>query len=67
MLYATLVAALLPALAAAQNVQTIQVGPSGGLTFSPNNVNASQGDIVQFVFSAPSVAKLSILSYTQLN
>ncbi|KAL5523825.1 hypothetical protein ACEPAG_7998 [Sanghuangporus baumii] len=52
MLFAALAATLLPVYAAAQNVFTIEVA-SGGLNFSPANVNGvSNGDVVQFVFNA---------------
>ncbi|KAH8119305.1 hypothetical protein DFH11DRAFT_437317 [Phellopilus nigrolimitatus] len=51
MLYSVLALSLLPALAAAQTVHTIDVG-QGGLQFSPSTTTASNGDIINFVFSA---------------
>lgn len=51
----TILATLMGSFAAAQTVHVVSVGSTeegSALTFSPNNVQASQGDMIQFQFRA---------------
>ncbi|KAI5118448.1 hypothetical protein M0805_006267 [Coniferiporia weirii] len=52
MIYTALLLSALPAFVAAVNT-TVQVAFNSTLTFTPNNITASTGDVITFLFDAP--------------